>query len=96
MAIQILIEDLTAKVNAGWKKAALAEHYGLPVTQMTKALQDAGLRIKKLHYPKYVLVATESSQVSSEEIAESSPEVAVEETAVPVVEAQTSDTTSAW
>lgn len=56
MAIQITITDLTEKVEAGWKKQALAIHYGLPVTQMTKVLQHAGLRIRKFHAPKFVLV----------------------------------------
>lgn len=56
MAIQITITDLTQKVEEGWKKPALAEHYGLPVTQMTKALKDAGLRIRKFHAPKFELV----------------------------------------
>lgn len=54
--ITVTVSDLTTKVNEGWKKDALAEHYGLPVTQMTQLLKDAGLRIRKFHRPKYELV----------------------------------------
>ena len=56
MAIQIVKQDLIDKVQEGWKKKALAEHYGLPVMQMTKILKDLGLTIRKFHEPKYVLV----------------------------------------
>lgn len=56
MAVTITKQDLEQKVQEGWKKKALAEHYGLPVAQMTKVLQQAGLRIRKFHAPKFVLV----------------------------------------
>lgn len=60
--ISITIEDLSKKVEEGWKKPALAEHYGLPVTQMTKLLKEAGLKIRKFHAPKYVLVSDSAAQ----------------------------------
>ena len=56
MAREITISDLRSKVNEGWKKQALADHYGLPMAQMTKLLQTAGLKIRKFHAPLYVLV----------------------------------------
>lgn len=56
MAVQVTISDLTNKVNEGWKKPQLAEHYGLPMTQVTKLLQTAGLKIRKFHLPKFELV----------------------------------------
>jgi len=56
MAVQIVLSDLKQKVEEGWKKNQLAEHYGIPVTQMTRALQQAGLTIRKLHHPKFHLV----------------------------------------
>ncbi len=62
--IRIVKQDLEQKVQEGWKKDALAEHYGLPVTQMTKLLKEAGLTIRKFHKPKYVLV----DEVEAEEI----------------------------
>lgn len=56
MAREITISDLKSKVDEGWKKQALAEHYGLPMAQMTKLLQTAGLKIRKFHAPLYILV----------------------------------------
>lgn len=55
-AIKISKVDLAQKVEEGWKKAQLAEHYGLPMAQMTKVLQAAGLQIRKFHAPKFELV----------------------------------------
>ena len=55
-AIKISKVDLAQKVEEGWKKAQLAEHYGLPMAQMTKVLQAAGLQIRKFHTPKFELV----------------------------------------
>lgn len=54
--VRITKQDLEEKVQAGWKKDALAEHYGLPMTQMTQALKQAGLKIRKFHRPKFELV----------------------------------------
>lgn len=56
MAVQITLSDLTAKVQQGWKKPALAEYYGLPVAQMGRVLKDANLTIRKFHAPKYELI----------------------------------------
>lgn len=72
--IEINLETLTEQVNVkGMKKAELAKHYGLPVTQMTKALKDAGLKIRKFHNPSFVLVTgtvpapeTETAKVEEE------------------------------
>lgn len=64
MAIQISFADLSAKVNQGWKKDALASHYNLPMSQMTQVLKDANLKIRKFHKPKYELVYDEVQQDS--------------------------------
>lgn len=56
MAVEIKLSVLTEQVNEGWKRTALAEHYGLPEAQMAQVLRDAGLRIRKFHAPKYQLV----------------------------------------
>ena len=64
--IRITKQDLSKKVQDGWKKKALAEHYGLPVTQMTLALKQAGLTIRKFHMPKFELV----DEVNEEDVAE--------------------------
>ena len=55
-AIKISKVDLAQKVEEGWKKPQLAEHYGLPMAQMTKVLQAAGLQIRKFHAPRFELV----------------------------------------
>ena len=54
--IQITEVDLRAKVEEGWKKKTLAEHYGLPVAQMTRVLKDLGLTIRKFPAPKYEII----------------------------------------
>lgn len=75
MAREITISDLKSKVDAGWKKQVLADHYGLPMAQMTKLLQTAGLKIRKFHAPLYVLVddtvvgTTENDTMGIEEMA---------------------------
>lgn len=71
MARQITISDLRSKVDEGWKKQALADHYGLPMAQMTKLLQIAGLKIRKFHAPLYTLVDdTVSTEVQENPIIE--------------------------
>jgi hypothetical protein len=55
MAVEISKKDLAEKIEAGWKKKELADHFGLPMMQMTKVLQQAGLQIRKFHAPKFVL-----------------------------------------
>lgn len=63
--ISINVVTLTKQVEEGMKKAALAEHYGIPVSQMTAALKQAGLKIRKFHAPAFVLV---TDDVATEEI----------------------------
>ena len=66
MAIEIKKSILAQQVQDGWKRKALAEHYGLPETQMAQVLRDAGLQIRKFHAPKYQLV----DDTNSEELVE--------------------------
>ena len=56
MAIQVSLTELKTKVEEGWKRDALAEHYGLPKQQMSALLRQAGLKIRKFHAPKFELV----------------------------------------
>ena len=63
--ISINVATLTKQVEERMKKAALAEHYGIPVSQMTAALKQAGLKIRKFHAPAFVLV---TDDVATEEI----------------------------
>lgn len=66
MAIEIKKSILAQQVQDGWKRKALAEHYGLPETQMAQVLRNAGLQIRKFHAPKYQLV----DDTNSEELVE--------------------------
>jgi len=66
---------LREQVEQGMKLDALAEHYGLPKTQMKKALQQLGLKIRKLHEPKFVFAEEENNtQAQHQEIIEESVE----------------------
>lgn len=81
--ISINVATLTKQVEEGMKKAALAEHYGIPVSQMTVALKQAGLKIRKFHAPAFVLVtddvATEEiNNPATTEVADTPEEVAEE------------------
>lgn len=76
MAVRITKSDLTQKVEEGWKKDQLAQHYGLPMSQMTKVLQQAGLQIRKFHRPKFELVDdTVEVQSESMDIAEDATDI---------------------
>ena len=70
MAVEIKKSVLVQQVQDGWKRKALAEHYGLPEAQMAQVLRDAGLQIRKFHAPKYQLVddtdSSESVEVTNE------------------------------
>lgn len=73
--IEIKIELLTKQVNEGMKKDELAKFYDLPVSQMGKALKEAGLKIRKFHAPSFKLVSeTEIVNPVTEEVKVDSPE----------------------
>ena len=56
MAVEIKKSVLAQQVQEGWKRKALADHYGLSEVQMADVLRKAGLKIRKFHAPKYQLV----------------------------------------
>ena len=64
MAVEIKKSILAQQVEDGWKRKALAEHYGLPETQMAQVLRDAGLQIRKFHAPKYQFVDDTQSETT--------------------------------
>ena len=70
MAVEIKKSILAQQVEEGWKRAALAEHYGLPEAQMAQVLRDAGLKIRKFHAPKYQLVDDTTEEVDNEVVGE--------------------------
>lgn len=79
--VKINQKTLEAQVEKGMKKQELAELYNLPVAQMTKVLQSAGLKIRKFHAPKFILVDEEEVEdVEKEEVTQDVEETS-EETA---------------
>lgn len=54
--VKIVPSVLKEQVEKGMKKKELADYYNLPMTQMTKVLQQAKLKIRKFHEPKFVFV----------------------------------------
>lgn len=80
MAVEIKLSVLTEQVNQGWKRTALAEHYGLPEAQMAQVLRDAGLKIRKFHAPKYQLVddTVDNVQETGEDVSVVNNEVTAE------------------
>lgn len=78
MAVEIKKSVLVQQVQDGWKRKALAEHYGLPEAQMAQVLRDAGLQIRKFHAPKYQFVDDTQSE-TTESIVEGSDVVVGED-----------------
>ena len=78
MAVEIKKSVLVQQVQDGWKRKALAEHYGLPEAQMAQVLRDAGLQIRKFHAPKYQFVDDTQSK-TTESIVEGSDVVVGED-----------------
>lgn len=64
MAVEIKSSVLREQVEQGMKLDALAEYYGLPKSQMKKALQQLGLKIRRFHEPKFVIVSEEETTES--------------------------------
>ena len=64
MAVEIKKSVLVQQVQDGWKRKALAEHYGLPEAQMAQVLRNAGLQIRKFHAPKYQFVDDTQSEIT--------------------------------
>lgn len=91
MAVQVTKSDLSQKVQEGWKRKQLAEHYGLPETQMAQLLKDAGLQIRKFHAPKYVLV-DDVSEAVAEMVQESESVQIVEEKGEEIPQIQSEQT----
>ena len=58
---------LAKQVEDGMKKKELAAHYNLSMVKMGDALRAAGLKIRKFHSAKFVLVDDEQEGNSPEE-----------------------------
>ena len=69
--VKISLATLKKQVEEGMKRKELAEYYGIPGTQMAKALKSAGLKIRKFHNPAFELVMeAEETQVEEIEVEE--------------------------
>lgn len=64
MAVEIKPSVLREQIEQGMKLDALAEYYGLPKSQMKKALQQLGLKIRRFHEPKFIIVSEEETTES--------------------------------
>ena len=78
MIAEIKKSVLAQQVEEGWKRKALAEHYGIPETQMAEVLRKAGLKIRKFHAPKYQFIDDTESE-TTESIVEGSDVVVGED-----------------
>ena len=87
MAVPIKKSILSAQVEGGMKKAALAAYYELPVAQMTKVLKDAGLTIRKFHAPKYELEDDMTEDVVENSLQEVQEDVNIDEEQVSLQDA---------
>lgn len=63
MAVEIRPSVVKQQIEDGMKKKELADYYGLPMTQMTKVLQQLGLRIKQNHLPKFVILSEDNTSI---------------------------------
>lgn len=85
-AVTIVPSVIREQIEGGMKKKELAEYYGLPMAQMTKALQTMGLKIRKFHAPKFIIAEEEEVQTLEETLAveEATSDMVVEEQEVTV------------
>lgn len=68
--VKISLATLKKQVEEGMKRKELAEYYGIPETQMAKALKSAGLKIRKFHNPAFELVMETEEVPIIEEVEE--------------------------
>jgi len=74
---KIVKSELASLVEAGKKRAELAEMYGLSEVAMAQVLKQAGLKIRKFHAPKWVLV---DEQEETTQVAKNQLEIPFDET----------------
>jgi hypothetical protein len=70
--VKIKPSVLKEQIDNGMKMKELAEHYGLPVTQMKNVLKTLGLEIRKFRKPLWVI--EEEPEVTNLEEIEDTPE----------------------
>ena len=95
--VQINLKTLTQQVQDGMKKVELADYYKLPMLQMTKVLQQAGLKIRKFHAPAFTLITEEVIEdvVAGEAVADVN-DIEVKEEEVLLTQVQQEQVTNLW
>lgn len=80
--VKITKSDFTEKVNQGWKREQLQEHYGIKSSDVTAILKQLDLKIRKFHKPRFELVDDEvetiDHTVSSQDV-ENNPDAGLTE-----------------
>lgn len=66
--VKITKADFTSKVEQGWKREQLIEHYGIRNSDVTAILKQLGLTIKKTHKPRFELIDDEDSVTTTQEV----------------------------
>lgn len=77
--VKIKPSEFRQKVQEGAKRAELAEYYGLPESDIARVLKQLGLKIRKLHTPRFELVEDDEETTEVKEV----PEVKAEEVPEP-------------
>lgn len=57
--VKLSKNEVKKLIDLGWKKPQLAEHFGLNLAQMTKALKRMDLKIRKFKEDDFVIVEDE-------------------------------------
>ena len=90
--VQINLKTLTQQVQNGMKKVELADYYKLPMLQMTKVLQQAGLKIRKFHAPAFTLITEDVI----EDVVADVNDIKVKEEEVLLTQVQQEQVTNLW
>lgn len=61
--VKISPKDFKEKVNQGWKREELMQHYGIKSSDVTSILKQLGLTIRKFHKPRFELVDEEEGEI---------------------------------
>lgn len=90
--VKIKPSVLKEQIDNGMKMKELAEHYGLPVTQMKNVLKTLGLEIRKFRKPLWVIEEEPEVTNSEGDLNTQEPQAEVEALAQQGVEEVSSNT----
>jgi len=77
--VEIKYDEIKEKVDAGWKKDALAEHYGLNISQMGKVLKECNLRIRKFKKPSYKIIGLPNRKIGNPDFSHENNDITYDE-----------------